>query len=257
MSRPTHIDLRSSSLPRAGAAFNVLGILAVHVGTIVAFVRGPSARLVALATLTYTVRVLAVTLGYHRYFAHRAFSAGRGTQLFLAVLGTTATQKGPLWWAATHRARHAPERRAADGTRLPSRGGSIVGALLRSHAGFCLSRAHEPTRFELVPDLVGYPELRLVDRWSVVGPLAMIALLLACGGVDAVLWGYGVSTCFLMHTTFTLDSLAHDADGGLTLRVLRALERVGVVSAVRPLSARVHDDGDAHGQGTGAPAAAR
>jgi stearoyl-CoA desaturase (delta-9 desaturase) len=250
VSRPTHIDLRSSSLPRAGAAFNVLGIVAVHVGTVVAFARGASPRLVALAAFTYLVRVLAVTLGYHRYFAHRAFSTGRGTQLFLALLGTTATQKGPLWWAATHRARHAPQARSA-GARS-----SLLGALLRSHAGFCLSRAHEPTRFELVPDLVGYPELRLVDRWSLVGPLAMVALLLACGGVNAVLWGYVVSTCFLMHTTFTLDSLAHDADGGPTRRVLRALERLGVVSSVRPLSARVHDGGD-HDADAGTPAAAR
>ncbi len=42
-----------------------------------------------------------------------------------------------------------------------------------------------------------------------VGPLGMMALLFAVGGYDAFLWGYVVSTCALMHGTFTINSLAH------------------------------------------------
>ena len=33
--------------------------------------------------------------------------------------------------------------------------------------------------------------------------------LLSAGGVDAVLWGFVVSTAFLMHGTFSINSLAH------------------------------------------------
>jgi stearoyl-CoA desaturase (delta-9 desaturase) len=111
--------------------------------------------------------------------------------------------------------------------------GGAAQRLLGSHAGYCLSRAHEPTRVDIVPDLAGYPELRLVDRWSALGPVAMIGLLLVFGGVDAALWGFGVATCALLHTTFTFDALAHGTDVDATFHLLRGLERVGLVRGVR------------------------
>jgi stearoyl-CoA desaturase (delta-9 desaturase) len=188
---------------RAGNVFNFAGILAIHVWTVVAFVRGPTARLVALAVGLYVVRMFAITGAYHRYFAHRAFKTSRLMQLFLAVLGTTATQKGPLWWASTHRVHHRFSDTERD-VHSPGRRGIVW-----SHIGWWLSREHEATRTDLIRDFAGYPELRLVDRWSVLGPLGLIALLAACGGYDAFLWGYVVSTCFLLHATFTINSLAH------------------------------------------------
>ena len=54
----------------------------------------------------YFVRMLAITGGYHRYFSHRSYRLGRVPQFVLAFVGTTAAQKGPLWWAAHHRAHH-------------------------------------------------------------------------------------------------------------------------------------------------------
>jgi stearoyl-CoA desaturase (delta-9 desaturase) len=202
----------------------------VHAAAALAFARGGSLRLVALAAATYAIRALAITVGYHRYFAHRAYETSRGGQLFLAVLGTTAGQRGPLWWASTHRLRHLAATAERD---VHSRAGSAADRLLGSHAGFCLARAHEPPRLDLVPDLAGYPELRLVDRYSPLGPLAMIALLLAFGGVDAALWGFGVSTCALLHTTFTADALAHETELDATFHFLRALEKLGLVRGVQ------------------------
>jgi stearoyl-CoA desaturase (Delta-9 desaturase) len=183
--------------------FNFLGILAIHIWTVVAFVRGGTWKLVALAAGMYFLRMFAITAGYHRYFSHRAYKTSRGMQLFLAVLGTTATQKGALWWASTHRIHHRYSDTEHD-VHSPIRRGFFW-----SHAGWWLSGRHETTHHELIPDLAGYPELRWVDRWSVLGPLGMIALLLALGGFDAFLWGYVVSTCFLLHGTFTINSLAH------------------------------------------------
>jgi stearoyl-CoA desaturase (delta-9 desaturase) len=197
--------LRLTPPPRfsAGNLFNAAGIVAIHVATVVAFVRGGSAKLVVLAAALYFVRMFAITAGYHRYFAHRAYQTSRAMQLFLAVLGTTATQKGPLWWASTHRLHHRYSDTERD-VHSPMRRGFFW-----SHMGWWLSREHEATHLEIIPDFAGYPELRLVDRWSVLGPLGLIALLAALGGWDAFLWGYVVSTCFLLHGTFTINSLAH------------------------------------------------
>src|SRR5262245_61577862 len=85
---------------------NRAGIALIHAFTIVALVRGPSLKLVALAAPTYLVRMFAITAAYHRYFSHRSYKTSRAFQFVLALLGTTATQKGPLWWAATHRDHH-------------------------------------------------------------------------------------------------------------------------------------------------------
>jgi fatty-acid desaturase len=122
-----------------------------------------------------------------------------------------------------------------------------------------LSRAHEPTRLELVPDLAGYPELRLLDRWSPLGPLVMIAFLLALGGLHALLWGYAVSTCLLWHATFVFGSLSHESDISASYYVLRAMGKLGLVSGVRRLpdgaDAELAPDGLAPDASAGEPAA--
>src|ERR1700737_1235160 len=46
----------------------------------------------ALAAAFYVVACLGVTVGYHRYFTHRAFKAKRGVRIALAVAGGLAAQ---------------------------------------------------------------------------------------------------------------------------------------------------------------------
>jgi stearoyl-CoA desaturase (delta-9 desaturase) len=204
VSQPLRVTAPSRRSPiSAGTVFNVAGIVAIHVWTVIAFARGGTVKLAALALALYLVRMFAITGAYHRYFAHRAFKTSRAVQLLLALLGTTATQKGPLWWAATHRIHHRYSDTERD-VHSPARRG-----LWWSHLGWWLGRDHETTRLDLIPDFAGYPELRWVDRFSVLGPLSLVGILAALGGYDAFLWGYVVSTCFLLHATFTINSLAH------------------------------------------------
>jgi stearoyl-CoA desaturase (delta-9 desaturase) len=160
-------------------------------------------RWLGLAAALYAVRLFGITAGYHRYFSHRSFRTSRAFQLVLAVLGTAATQKGPLWWAAHHRDHH----RYSDGPE------DIHSPLERgfwwSHVGWILSRRHDETKLERVKDLARYPELRLLNRFHAVPPLALAAILFVAGGWPALLWGYFVSTVALWHGTFVINSLAH------------------------------------------------
>ena len=191
------------SRPSLGQYFNLTWILGVHGGTIYAVYRGATWKLAALACAMYFVRMFAITAVYHRYFAHRAYKTSRPFQFLLALLGTTATQKGPLWWASTHRLHHKHSDTERD-VHSPLRRG-----FWWSHMGWWLSREHENTDLSLIPDFAGYPELRWVEKWNALGVAAMIAGLLALGGLDVFLWGYVVSTCALMHGTFTINSLSH------------------------------------------------
>jgi stearoyl-CoA desaturase (Delta-9 desaturase) len=158
---------------------------------------------VALAAATYAVRMFAITAGYHRYFAHRSYRTSRAFQLVLAVLGGASAQKGALWWAAHHRDHH----RYSDGpddVHSPLRHG-----FWWSHVGWILSRRHHGTKLERVKDLARYPELRFLDRFRLLPPVALGAGLFLAGGWPAVLWGFFVSTVVLWHATFAINSLAH------------------------------------------------
>jgi stearoyl-CoA desaturase (delta-9 desaturase) len=158
--------------------------------------------------------MFAITAFYHRYFSHRAFRTSRPTQLAFALLGSTAIQRGPLWWAAHHRAHHRHSDARGD-LHSPDREG-----FWWSYVGWILARSNFRTRTELVPDLAAFPELRFLDRFDSLVPLLLIpafyglgaglaALGLDTSGMQVLVWGFCVSTVVLYHATFSINSLAH------------------------------------------------
>ena len=93
---------RSTSSVIGGVSIGA--VAALHVAALGAVCVGPppGALELSLFATSYTLRMFGITAGYHRYFAHKSFSCGRGMQLMLGVLGAAAWQRGPLWWAAHH-----------------------------------------------------------------------------------------------------------------------------------------------------------
>ena len=160
-------------------------------------------RYVWLALGLYVVRMLALSGGYHRYFAHRTFKTGRVFQAVLAFLGGTCAQRGALWWASNHREHHRHSD-GPDDLHSPR-----IRGLLWSHLGWVLSKRFEATRLEQVPDFAKYPELRWLDRHHFAPSWVLLGTLLLVGGLPAAVWGSFVSTVVLWHGTFTINSLAH------------------------------------------------
>jgi stearoyl-CoA desaturase (Delta-9 desaturase) len=158
---------------------------------------------VALAVSLYLIRMLALSGGFHRYFAHRSYRTGRGFQLVIAFLGGTCAQRGVLWWAGNHRHHHRFSD-APEDLHSPRQHGFFW-----SHVGWILSKRHAETRNELIRDFARFPELRWLDRHHVVPPLVMLGTLLLAGGVPAAVWGAFTSSVLLWHLTFTINSLAH------------------------------------------------
>jgi stearoyl-CoA desaturase (Delta-9 desaturase) len=196
----------TTAKPRAksfGYYFDFVGIVAIHFGTLYAFYRGTSWKLVAMAAFFYFLRMFAITGVYHRYFSHRTYKTSRVFQFLLALLGTTATQKGPLWWASTHRVHHKYSDTEQDVHSPKQRG------FFYAHMGWWLGDEHSEVQWKWIQDFAKYPELRWLDRYHVVGFVLASIVAALIGGFDGFLWGYVVSTCFLMHGTFTINSLAH------------------------------------------------
>jgi len=178
--------------------------LSVHLVALGAVALGTfSWSLLAIAIASYYVRMFGISAGYHRYFSHRSYRTGRVFQFFLALLGSTATQKGVLWWAGHHRDHHRYSDQPEDIHSPIQRG------FWWSHLGWILGRRYEDTKLERIRDFARYPELRWLDRFHVVPALSYAAILWAMGGLPVLLWGYFVSTVLLWHGTFIVNSLAH------------------------------------------------
>ncbi|HVY64101.1 MAG TPA: acyl-CoA desaturase [Gammaproteobacteria bacterium] len=194
----------------------VVPFVALHAACVAVVWVGASATAVGVAVALYALRMFAVTAFYHRYFSHRAFRTSRALQLVFAVLGASAVQRGPLWWAAHHRHHHAHADRPKD-AHSPRQHG-----FLWSHMGWFLARANFPTKRELVPDLARYGELAWLDRFDAAVPAAIAIALYASGaalerfapgldtdGPQLLVWGFAVSTVAVWHATFAINSLAH------------------------------------------------
>ena len=180
----------------------VIPFVALHLACLAVFWVGVSGVALAVAAGLFALRMFAITAFYHRYFSHRAFRTSRAAQFVFALLGTLAAQRGPLWWASHHRHHHAHADQPEDAHSARRHG------FAWSHAGWFLAPANFRTRTERVLDLARFPELRLLDRWDVVPPMALAAALLAID-VQLFVWGFCVSTVLLYHATFTINSLAH------------------------------------------------
>ena len=175
----------------------------VHIAAIVGVVQlGFSWAGVALAVALYVPRMFFVTAGYHRYFSHRSYRTSRVFQFLLAFGAVATSQKGVLWWAAHHRKHHRLSDEPGD-VHSPRDG------FWWSHIGWILSHENNETDLAAVPDLVKFPELRLLERFWMVPPIAVAVLTFAIGGYFALVWGYFVAQVALWHGTFTINSLSH------------------------------------------------
>ena len=188
----------------------------LHVGCLGVIWTGWSWTAVMVAVALYFIRMFAITGFYHRYFCHRAYHTSRLGQLIFGLIGLTAVQRGPLWWASVHRHHHAHSDEEVDAHSPHTK------SFLWSHIGWLTSSRNFPTDYTMVRDLVKYPELRFINRFDLIGPLLLVIFLTLLGwslqawapglGTNPwqlIVWGFFISTTLLFHGTCTVNSLAH------------------------------------------------
>lgn len=211
--KPVRRALSASSRHYGKAVF-----LVIHLLVVTAFFVPVSWPAIALCVGCYYMRIFAITVGYHRYFAHRAFKTSRPFQFVLAIFGCSAVQKGPLWWAANHRKHHKHSDQEED-PHSPVKHG-----LWWSHVGWVISTRNDEIGEDGIPDFSKYWELRMLDDFHWVPALLLAGVCWLFGyltggiltdvspiehGWTCLVWGFIVSTVCLYHGTFLVNSVCH------------------------------------------------
>ncbi len=152
---------------------------------------------------SYYLRMFAITAGFHRYFSHKCFQCGRIFQFALAFLGGASAQRGALWWAHHHRHHHKFSDLQSD-IHSP-----VQDSFFWSHVGWVIGKNSSSTDYSKITDFAKFRELVWLNKFHLVPPVIYAVVLAILFGEEGLWWGFFVSTVFLWHGTFTINSLAH------------------------------------------------
>ncbi len=151
---------------------------------------------------------LSITAGYHRLFAHRAYTASPILRALYLAFGAASVQNSALSWCADHRAHHADTD--ADGDPY-----NIKRGFWWAHIGWVFRHRDGGVLLGGVRDLEADPLVRFQHRFYV--PLAILfaaGLPLAIGTlwgdpIGAMLVGGWLRLVWQWHATFSVNSFAH------------------------------------------------
>ena len=175
---------------------------------------------VGLATAMYVISILGVTVGYHRYFTHRAFSAKQPLRNGLAIAGSLALQGDVVTWVADHRRHHAFSDKEGDPHSPWLDGTGPIGlakGFLHAHTGWLFGK-NRTNVDRFAPDLVADAAIarigRLFPLWTVVSLVApaLVGGLVTWswwGAVTALFWAGLVRVGLALHVTWSINSICH------------------------------------------------
>ncbi|HWB67673.1 MAG TPA: fatty acid desaturase [Mycobacteriales bacterium] len=201
--------------------FIVVPLLAVIAAVPVAWGWGLSWRDIVIAVVMYAISGHGVTVGFHRYFTHRAFKAKQALRVALAVAGSLAIEGPVIRWVADHRRHHAYSDAEGD-PHSPWRYGenarALVKGLWHAHIGWMFD-IEQTNQRRFAPDLLADKAISRISR--AFPSLATISLLLPPlvgyawsgftwqGAVTAFFWGSLVRVALLHHVTWSTNSICH------------------------------------------------
>jgi stearoyl-CoA desaturase (Delta-9 desaturase) len=175
---------------------------------------------VIIAVVMYAVTGHGITVGYHRYFTHKAFKPNRALKVALALAGSMAIQGPVVRWVADHRKHHKFSDRDGD-PHSPWRYGDTIPALVKglwhAHMGWLFDEEQTSQR-QYAPDLLKDPDIVRISRafpWLV---FVSLSIPLVAGGLwsmswqgalTAFFWGSLVRVGLLHHVTWSINSICH------------------------------------------------
>ncbi len=202
---------------RSPRAYVVMGVMLVmHLGALAVVFTGTSTAAVIVAFGMYVIRGLGITAGYHRLLAHQSFKVKRPLRFLLTLAGSLAVEGGPLWWVSHHRSHHRDTDTDLDIHSPVSR------SFWQSHMGWMMTEEAFHENGVNARDLHKFPELKFLQRHYITLVLLQMAALFLLGyvlnaifpgwgtsGSQMLVWGFFISTVFLWHITFMVNSVCH------------------------------------------------
>jgi stearoyl-CoA desaturase (delta-9 desaturase) len=190
-------------------------VLAVYL----AFHNGIGKMEIGIFLVMYLMTMGGMTIGLHRYFAHRTFETGPRMRLLLAITGSMSTQGPLLSWVTIHRRHHAFSDRPGDPHSPHVHGNRMFGmlnGLWHAHIGWMFTENSSDWSFSR--DLMGDRTLFWVHRtylyWvglSFVLPVLLGGLITRTwsGVALGFLWG-GLVRCFIVNqASWCVGSVCH------------------------------------------------
>ena len=179
---------------------------------------GPSRTdLVVLAVGTLAT-MAGVELGYHRYFAHRAFTAAPALVWLLGALGSSAFLGPVMWWVTTHRRHHSVTDREGDPHSPHWPYGGTRG-FMHAHAGWLFHPEYTGMTVTAgeVKDLWQSSRTITLHRtylvWGALGLVIPALIGFGAGGVRGALtgflWGGMVRIFLVSHFVWAVNSFGH------------------------------------------------
>lgn len=176
-----------------------------------------------IGAVMYAVALHGITVGYHRLFTHKAFTASRPLKIALALAGSLAVEGDPVTWCADHRRHHQYADRPGD-PHSPWRFGTSAGALLKgmawAHVGWTFNNGRTNQR-KYVPDLLADRDLVRIGQWQPLIVLFSFGAPAVAGGLwgeglwdsgaasSAFFWAGLVRIGLLHHVTWSINSICH------------------------------------------------
>lgn len=208
-------------IPQAITALLIVGpVAAVAVALPILWGHAVHPRDIVIAAVLYAVTGHGVTVGFHRMFTHRGFTATRALKITLAVAGSMAVQGNVVSWVANHRRHHVNSDGPGDPHSPHTSGSGVAGQVrgfLHAHMGW-LFKADEASVERYAADLLRDRDIVRVSRLFPVFALASLALPFAIGallslslmgGLTALLWAGLVRMAVLHHVTWSVNSICH------------------------------------------------
>ncbi len=161
----------------------------------------------AVLLAMYSATGLAITVGYHRLFSHRAFQAAWPVRLAVLLFGAAAFQNSAIAWCSDHRHHH---RFVDDPERDPY---PVKRGFWYAHWIWVMEAKDRP--LEAVGDLERDPLLRWQRRYhfwigAAVAALPVLAVgLLTHNVVGQLMIGLLLRIVLTHHSTFLINSAAH------------------------------------------------
>ncbi|MBS0447556.1 MAG: fatty acid desaturase [Proteobacteria bacterium] len=170
----------------------------------------------------WALSMIGMSLGLHRYFAHRAFKTSRAMRRVLAVLGCLAGQGPVVSWVAVHRRHHEHSDQPGDPhSPNPAHRGTgpfaTARGLWHAHVGWLVNHEY-PNPLYYATDLVRDKPLMRANRYYAAWVVAGLVVPAAIGGLAhgswlgallGFLWGGPVRLFIVDNSILSINSFSH------------------------------------------------